>query len=173
MHSISGLEHTKTLGLEWNTFTDTFYITASKLLPTESVTKRILVSDITKVFDVLGWFAPAVISVKILLQRVWEEGIVWDDPVLETIQLCWQQRRTELPSLLHKGVPRCYFPRHVQVVSLQIHGFSDTSEDAYAGVVYLRIVDSTDVVHTSLVMAKTKVSPIKRLSVPRLELCGA
>jgi hypothetical protein len=48
---------------------DTFYITTSKLLSTESVTKRILVSDIAKVFDVLGWFAPAVISVKILGKR--------------------------------------------------------------------------------------------------------
>ena len=52
VHSISGLEkdYTKTLGLEWNTTTDTFHITISKLLPSEAVTKRILVSDIAKVF---------------------------------------------------------------------------------------------------------------------------
>ncbi len=168
VHSISESEHTKALGLKWNTSTDTFYITTSKLLPTASVTKRILVSDIAKVFDVLGWFAPAVVSVKILLQRVWEEGIDWDDPVPETIRLAWQQWRFELPSLLHKGVPRCCFPRHAQVASLQIHGFSDASEDAYAGVVYFRMIDSTDAVHTSLIIAKTKVAPIKRL-----ELCGA
>ena len=56
---------------------------------------------------------------------------------------------------------------------MQLHGFSDASEEAYAGVVYLRLVDSTGKVHTAIVMSKTRVSPIKRLSIPRLELCGA
>ena len=175
VHSISSSEqdYTKTLGLEWNTTTDMFHITISKLPPSEAMTKRILISDIAKVFDVFGWFAPATIGMKILPQRVWEQRVDWDDPVPETIQKTWHQWRSELPSLVHKGMPRCYFPKNVQVVSLQIHGFCDASENAYAGVVYLRMADSTGVVHTSLVMSKTKVSPIKRLSVPRLELCGA
>ena len=74
VHSISGLEkdYTKTLGLEWNTATDTFRVTVSRLPPSETVTKRILVSDIVKVLNVLGWFAPATVSMKILLQRVLE-----------------------------------------------------------------------------------------------------
>jgi hypothetical protein len=173
VHSISGSEHTKTLGLEWDTAADVLHITTSKLLPTESVTKRILVADIAKIFDVLGWFAPAVVSVKILLQRVWEAGVDWDEPVPEHILLVWTCWRAELPSLLCKGIPRCYFPKNAQIVSFQVHGFSDASEDAYAGAVYLRMVDSNRSVHTSLVMSKTKVSPIKRLSIPRLELCGA
>ena len=56
---------------------------------------------------------------------------------------------------------------------IQLHGFSDASELAYAAAVYLRIVTIDDVVSVILVMAKTKVAPIKRLTVPRLELCGA
>ena len=79
----------------------------------------------------------------------------------------------ELPILLTKAVPRCYFPMHLQVASKNLHGFSDASEDAYAAVVYLRIVGSDGKVHISLVTSKTKVAPIKRLSIPRLELCGA
>ena len=54
-----------------------------------------------------------------------------------------------------------------------MHGFSDASENAYSGVVYLRKIDSLDNIHVSLVMSKTRVSPIKRISIPRLELCGA
>ena len=47
-----------------------FCITFADLSPIENLTKRKLVSDIAKVFDVLGWFAPSTIKVKILLQRV-------------------------------------------------------------------------------------------------------
>ena len=43
----------------------------------------------------------------------------------------------------------------------------------YAGVVYLRMTGAQGRVHTSLVTSKTKVAPIERLTLPRLELCGA
>ena len=56
---------------------------------------------------------------------------------------------------------------------MQLHGFCDASEDAYGGVVYLHLTDPTGNTHTEIVVVKTKVSPIKRLSIPRLELCGA
>ena len=57
--------------------------------------------------------------------------------------------------------------------SIQLHSFSDASENAYSGVVYLRMIDSLDNMHVSLVMLKTRVTPIKRISIPHLELCGA
>ena len=55
---------------------------------------------------------------------------------------------------------------------MELHGFSDASDLAYAAVVYLRSTDTEGVVHTSIVIAKTKVSPIKCVTIPRLELCG-
>ena len=170
-HPISDTgSYTKTLGLEWKTTTDMFHLTISD---SGKVTKRILVSDIAKVFDVLGWFSPTMITMKILLQRLWELRVGWDDSVPEEIEDIWRRWRSELSDLSTKGISRCYFPKEAIVESIQIHGFSDASEDAYAGVVYLCTVDSVGNVHTSLFMSKTKVSPIKRLSIPRLELCGA
>ena len=166
-------EYTKTLGLEWNTSTDQFRLTVTNLPPTDRVTKRVVVSDIAKVFDILGWFSPVIIKMKILLQRLWESKVDWDDPVPEDIHEVWIQWRNELPSLAAMHISRCYSPVGATIVSVQLHGFSDASEEAYAGVVYLRMVDSFGNVHTSLVLSKTKVSPIKRLSIPRLELCGA
>ena len=79
----------------------------------------------------------------------------------------------QLPTLLTKAVHRCYFPLHLQVASKSLHGFSDAFEDAYAAVVYLRIVGSNGNVYISLVTSNTKVAPIKCLSIPHLELCGA
>ena len=135
-----------------------FHLTISKSPPPSIVTKRALASDIAKVFDVLGWFSPATITMKILLQRLWES---------------WRKWRSELSVLSTLGIPWCYFPKEATVCSVQIHGFSDASEAAYAGVVYFRTVDSAGNVHISLITSNTKVSPIKRLSIPRLELCGA
>lgn len=144
-------------------------------LPTssEKCTKRSLISDIARVFDVLGWYSPAVIKVKILFQKFWEQGIGWDDPAPFDIYHTWQRWRNELPKLINQPIPRCYYPKEVNIVSIQLHGFSDSSEEAYAGVVYLRMVDEIGNVHISLIMSKTKVSPIKRQTIPRLELCSA
>lgn len=57
--------------------------------------------------------------------------------------------------------------------SLQFHGFSDASEKAYAATVDLRVVDTDGNVHTTLLSPKTKVAPVKAVSVLHLELCGA
>ena len=137
VHSISDSEqgYTKTLGLEWNTNADVFCITFADLSPIENLTKRKLVSDIAKVFDVLGWFAPSTIKVKILLQRVWELGIEWDEPVPETILSVWKVWRLQLSLLKQVSISRCYFPKDAAIVSYQVHGFCDASEEAYSGVV--------------------------------------
>lgn len=173
-HQISDVkESTKTLGLEWRTLKDQFHLTISQVPIPDDLTKRMLVSDIAKVFDALGWFSPVVIKVKILLQRLWEEGLGWDDSAPTNIRDVWRRWKEELPCLLDKPISRCYYPKETHIVNLELHGFSDASEDAYSAVVYLRMTDSDNVVHTSLVMSKTKVAPIKRISIPRLELCGA
>ena len=69
-------------------------------------------------------------------------------------------------------IPRCYYPKKATIVSTQLHGFSDASEKAYSGVVYLRMEDSNGMVHVSLVMSKTRVAPIRQVTIPRLELNG-
>lgn len=48
---------------------------------------------------------------------------------------------------------------------MQLHGFSDASEDAYAAVVYLRSIDMFSKVQISHVMAKMKVALIRRLTI--------
>jgi hypothetical protein len=143
-------EYTKTLGIEWNISTDEFHLTIAESSPNTTVTKRVIVSDMAKVFDVLGWFSPVIVKMKILLQRLWEIKLDWDDPIPDDVRQVWSQWRNELPLLTTMHVPRCYFSSKDATVSTQLHGVSDASEDAYGGVVFLRTEDSTKKVHVAL-----------------------
>ena len=71
------------------------------------------------------------------------------------------------------SIPRCYFLKGKKVHNVQIHGFSYASESAYAGVVYLRVEYETGEVQVRFVTSKAKVSPIKKQTIPRLELMGS
>ena len=69
-------------------------------------------------------------------------------------------------------LPRCYFSAGTST-SVQLHGFSDASELAFAAAVYLRATYEDGSVTCRLVVAKTTVAPLHTVSMPRLELCGA
>ncbi len=68
-------EYKKTLGIEWNATRDHFRLTVADHPPLEKLTERGLASNVAKTYDVLGWFSPTTIKIKILLQQLWEEGI--------------------------------------------------------------------------------------------------
>lgn len=165
--------YTKTLGIEWNSKEDVFRLAITDPPAADNLTKRLLTSDIAKTFDVLGWFSPSVIKAKILLQKIWERKVDWDEIVPQDLLEVWQRWRSELKLLSNKHLPRCHFPCGARRCSTQLHGFSDASEEAFAAVVYLRVVDPNGTIHVSLVMSKTRVAPLKRMTIPRLELCGA
>ena len=78
--------------------------------PIKEITKRDLISGVARIFDVLGWFSPAVIKVKILYQRLWEQKVDWDDPIPSSVLSVWERWRSELPQLTEKMIPRCYYP---------------------------------------------------------------
>ena len=148
------------LDVEWSCTLDCFHFTVSNIPPLKSTTKRALTSDVAKIYDLLGWFAPPVIYVNVLLQLLWEAKIEQDDPVPLDTKSSWESWKTELPAFSQKFIARCYFPKDVNATSVQLHGFSDVAEDVYPVVVYLFMVDSNGTVHISLVMAKTKVALI-------------
>ena len=54
-----------------------------------------------------------------------------------------------------------------------IHTFSDASEKAYAAASYIHHEYEDGTVSTRLVAAKSRLAPLKALSIPRLELMGA
>lgn len=68
-----------------------------------------------------------------------------------------------------------HFPRMVcyEGVSVQIHAFCDSSNKAYGSCVYIRSICENGDIQIRLLFAKTRVAPLRSLTVPKLELCGA
>lgn len=55
----------------------------------------------------------------------------------------------------------------------ELHAFCDASNDAYGCVFYMKVIDNAGDVKVNLVMSRTRVAPIRRMTTPRMELCGA
>ncbi|XP_029170292.1 uncharacterized protein LOC114939980 [Nylanderia fulva] len=115
-------------------------------------TKQTVLAQTARLFDPLGWLAPILVRAKLLIQSAWLQQLEWDAPLSCEDAAAWTVLEEELPSV-------------------ELHGFSDASERAYAAVVYSR-VKSGGLLSINLVVAKSKVAPLKRVSLPRLELCG-
>ncbi|XP_065088067.1 uncharacterized protein LOC135709610 [Ochlerotatus camptorhynchus] len=98
----------------------------------------------------------------------------WEKPIPEELQdkwRCWCEYKQRLEEV---AVPRCFFKgvNSSALENVEAHLFVDASEVACAAVLYLRFVDNGSP-RCALVVAKTKVAPLKSLSVPRLELQAA
>ncbi|XP_072948717.1 uncharacterized protein [Epargyreus clarus] len=162
----------KTLGVLWDLERDQIeYNLPLHSLQCSNITKRSILSALHKLFDPLGWIAPCFILTKILLQKLWLERLAWDDEITSPLREEWLTIREDLLNVNNVKINRWYGTSADQD-SIQLHGFCDASIKAYAAVVYCR-VSSGDNVRTTLVAAKTRVAPLKTVSLPRLELCGA
>jgi len=164
-----GLTDTKVLGLLWRSTSDSLIYEAALNSTPEIITKRNMLSVITQIFDPLGLVGPVIIKAKILLQSLWQQKLDWDTPVPETIRIAWASYCQQLPIL--NSILR---PRHALLhnpCDIQLHGFCDASQVAYG--IYLRSVNDEGITNVQLLTAKSRVAPLKTISLPRLELCGA
>lgn len=156
----------KILGLRWNPSFDTFSFDVQYL--DRSCTKRILLSEMSRIFDPLGFLTPISLTLKILVQKLWSLGIGWDDPVPESILCSWLKIRAELSLLSSINIPR-----HIDLLNVvELHGFCDASLNGYAAVCYFRSISSSGI-RTYFICSRSRVSPLKTISIPRLELCSA
>ncbi|XP_071578843.1 uncharacterized protein [Temnothorax nylanderi] len=105
-----------------------------------------------------------------LLQELWLHKLRWDEPLPSQLSSRWLTIRKELTSLSRISIPRWY--NTWSTSSVEFHGFSDASQLAMAAVVYITVRSSNGAT-ISLVCSKTKVAPLKRLTIPRLELSAA
>ena len=110
---------------------------------------------------------------KILFQKLCMEKEDWDIPLKKEHRGLFERWINDLEQVGTISLSRCYFQGVVgEVKSVQLHGFSDASDAAYAATIYIRI--QTDVnIKTSLIASQTKVTPTSGEKKPRLKLLGA
>ena len=159
----------KVLGLLWHTPSDTISLASKITVDQHSITKRTILQNSSAIFDPLGLITPVTIQAKTLLQELWKTNINWDEPLDENFQNKWRKITQEIKEAVDFLIPRQYFPKTTSQFNAQeLHVFADASLKAYGAVAYFLQNNVT-----SLVMSKTRVSPLKSVSLPRLELMAA
>ena len=161
----------RTLGLRWDYEEDCFILSV-KIDPSPSTTKRQLLRVVSSIFDPLGFLSVIIFTAKSLLQDVWRTSCGWDENVDDGLLIRWEAWLATLPDLRELKIPRCFFPHRTNPTSTQLHVFADASELGYGSVAYLRR-EYEDGIETSFVFAKSRVAPLKFVTIPRMELCAA
>lgn len=162
----------KVLGLKWNSSSDYFCVAIPQVNFGDSVTKRNILSVVARCYDPLGFLSLIIISGKLLIQALWNEKLDWDSPISNSSILTqWTRFVNDLPLLKTLKIPRYIF-LDKSILQIEFHGFSDASLKAYAACVYVRALYTDGSVSCRLVSSKSRVAPLKTITLPRLELCG-
>ena len=133
-------------------------------------TKREVLQETAKVFDPLGLLQPVTVAAKILIQKLWKEGIDWDEPLPPSLDQKWRAVATEIGDGTKLEFPRRYFTSvSVDSSDTELNVFADASQKAYGATAYLVRENQS-----SLAMAKSRVAPTKKKpTLPELELLAA
>ncbi|XP_067660612.1 uncharacterized protein [Haliotis asinina] len=163
----------RALGMQWHISTDMFGFTVD--LKEKPFTRRGLLSTMSSLYDPLGIVAPVMLPAKKVLQDLCtNKQLGWDDEIPAEQKLIWKEWLGELQCLNVLRMERCLKPAVFgNVVSTQLHVFSDASTIGYGCVAYLRLCDDKDNIHTAFLMGKSRLAPVKTVSIPRLELTAA
>lgn len=106
------------------------------------------------------------------MQRLWSEQIDWNDPLLAHLLELWNNFYAQLPRLTDVVIPR-WVGIDNSALKCELHGFADASNLAHGAVVYLRIEELHGETEVQMLLAETKVAPLRPISIPRLEFLAA
>ena len=164
----------KTLGLTRCPNQDVFSfeeVHLDECLRRGTLTKREMLSDIAKVFDPLGWLSPITVQLTQLMQQSWESNIGWDEKLPDELSDGYLEWREALHHLKHIQLSRFILcPDQLDKAELPV--FCDASEKAYAAAIDVVSQGTHGGRKSSLLTAKCKISPLKPVKIPRLELCA-
>jgi hypothetical protein len=105
------------------------------------------------------------------MQQLWQLKVNWDHLLATELKEHWQRIQRHLPIVKCIQIDRLVISEE-KSERIELHGFSDASEVAYGACIYLQSIDVQGKITTKLHCSKSRVAPLKRLSLPRLELCA-
>ena len=151
---------TRALGVKWDLLEDCFMYTVDANLNSEVCTKRQILRKTSTVFDPLGFLTPFTLVTKLIIQQLWRKKVGWDEEVDASIKNTWKDWLQVLSKISETfRVPRSFDIQPGD--EIQLHLFSDASEQVFGAVAYLRItLHSTTRCH--LVMAKSPSQESRR-----------
>ena len=161
------------LGIQWKVKEDQF--TFNVRIPDKTFTRREILSTIASLYDPLGFVAPVQLEAKRLLQTLSKQNLGWDEPIRENELGRWKSWLKNLVELNKIEVFRCLKSTEFgRVVSIQLHHFADASSYGYGACSYLRFLDHRgSIQHLSFLIGKSRLTLMKSVSIPRLELTAA
>ena len=126
------------LWLKWDHNNDTLVVSSgTNSTMTKSLTQRLVLSLVSKVYDPIGLVAPFTVGVRLIFKDIWRvNGQSWDDELPKDTIDRFLAGCVELPQLAEITIPRSYFSGPFQ--HLELHMFGDSSQDAFSAVAFLR-----------------------------------
>ena len=181
-NELKGNMEEKVLGISWNREADTLSCQIESPLMNSvneiqhvkklKMTKRTLLSEIAKIYDPVGFAAAFIVRLKIGLQKLWQIGIDWDDEIPQELQSDWIQLFKEMKNLNNISFKRPLLTTDAtERPSLYI--FSDASQEAFGACAYIRQKTNDGRFDVRFITAKSRVAPLRQLTIPRLELQAA
>ncbi|GBM68889.1 hypothetical protein AVEN_117463-1 [Araneus ventricosus] len=160
------------LGLSWDVVSDEL----SCKLPANAdctqetpVTKRVLLSVINSVYDPIGFTVPALLLPKLLMQEAWRGKIGWDEVLPVELEHKYRLWEKTMHFMSKCSISRRLFAENYDDFTLHI---TDASAYAYATCAFLQC-EFKGQVTVKLIAAKARLAPMKKSTIPRLELLGA
>ena len=164
----------KVLGSVWHPSDDMLSYNFGSLFNTvdeKDNSKRALLSFTAKLYDPTGMLSPVIVMPKIMFQELCKSKVDWSDPLPPELQNDWNKFKQDMSVLKDFEYPRCVLPKDAVLneCTFELHAYCDASVKAIAAAVYLRVVWHGKV-KVSLMMSKSKVAPLHKLSISRKEL---
>ena len=186
----------KVLGLQWNSKEDEFrfkvqlnFTTKIKIKKSRSgpnltrgqvptfippiLTKRMVLSQINGIYDPLGLATQFTVRAKMLMRKLWIVSLrPWADPIPESLSQEWLEFFAELFEMQDIRFRRCIRPRGA-IGDPYLVMFSDGSDQAYGTCAYVRWQLAIGKFTSNLIAVKSRVTPIRKITIVRIELNGA
>lgn len=168
----------KTLGVAWSPKEDwfSFCVSPRELDPKLPLTRRNVLSEVARIYDPLGLIGPVLTTAKLFLREIAAITTEWDEPLPEAIVKRWRLFREDLSKLNDLKIPRWILS--TTAINVELHGFADSSKQAYGACLYTRMLQSDGTIVMNLICSKSRILPksssqSKPITTPRSELLAA